>query len=574
MSLELLEGFTPADFGLDPSEYPTFRRDPLSGKEVQLDAIEFAAYCDKWVAAGRIPTGIGKMLIAWCVRKLTGLRTCVLTGTKGLQDQYKDKLGRYGACDIRGKSNYTCAQFNNLNCRGGSSMGCRYTLGNGCTYERAKDDAKNEDFIVTNYTYWMTVNDKANGLERSGEDAEFNGPNPIELLILDEGHSAVDKLSDYLGFKLSEGDIKNYADPRTLGDNLKDWKQLAKDALEDLTAEIRTTGMELAHLGQRATHGQVRVLHDLEERMQKFERIVSMGYSRGDEWVLEAKIGTRWGRQWSFDVVWPGQYASQYLFCGVPKVVVMSATLNKKDLGLLGLGQDKVEFREWRRIFPAQNCPVYYCPAVYRNDEGKDVGIRVVHKTPEDHKRAWVRHMDDMIESRLDRRIVMITSSYKYQEYIMEHSRFGRYMMGNKGDSESGSAMDNFERFIESDPPVILCSPSFGTGWDFSFDRCEFLILTKVPLRVPGGASKVMAARLARDAEYGDNETMRDVVQVAGRPQRDERDTAEVVIADASWAWFGFKNAHLAPTGFVKDIRKVNKLPAAPKSIKSKRGER
>lgn len=568
--LEFLEGYTPADFGLDLNEYPRFRTDPLNDREVQLEAIEFMVYCEKWVAAGRIPTGVGKMLIAYCVHKITGLRTAALTSTKGLQDQYKGKLEKYGACDIRGRSNYDCGQFNNLKCRGGASMGCRYTMGNGCEYEMAKDNAKNEPFVVTNYKYWMTVNDKANGLERTGEDAEFNGRNPIELLILDEGHAAVSQLSDYIGFSLTENDVRPYCEPRSMGESWKDWKTMASDAHQELCDEIVTTQQELGHLGSRATQANVRVLHDLEEKLLKFERLIGLN---PDDWVLQEQKGTRWGRQWDFDVIKPGQYARNYLFCGVPKVVIMSATLNKKDLGLLWLGQDDYEFREWRRIFPVQNCPIYYCPATYENDEGKQTAIKVVQSTTAEHKKAWVRHMDAMIESRLDRRIVLITSSYKYAEYLIEHSRFSQYMLFNKQGGEGGSAADKFEEFINTEPPVILCSPSFGTGWDFSFDRCEFLILTKVPLRVPGGASKVMAARLERDPEYGDNETMRDVVQICGRPQRDEKDTGEVVIADGSWGWFGYKNAHLAPTGFVKDVQKVAKLPPAPKSIKARKGK-
>src|SRR5262245_37402315 len=177
--IDMLEGYKPSDFGLDASEYPEFRRDPLNDREVQLEAIEFAAYCEKRVAAARIPTGIGKMLVAWCLHKVTGLRTCVLTGTKGLQDQYQEKLSKYGLVDIRGRSNYGCGYFPNLNCRGGASMGCPYVGGGGCAYEIAKYDAKEAECLSTNYTYWMTVNDRANGLERSGEDAEINGSNPI-----------------------------------------------------------------------------------------------------------------------------------------------------------------------------------------------------------------------------------------------------------------------------------------------------------------------------------------------------------------------------------------------------------
>src|SRR5262245_9573216 len=231
MSLEILNGYKPSDCGLDPKDYPTFRTDPLSGREVQLEAIEFGVYCDRWLAAGRIPTGVGKMVVAWCLHKLTGLRTAILTGTKGLQDQYQEKLGGYGLVDSRGRSNYTCQEFTSLNCRAGYSMGCRYRNGGGCTYEGFRDIARNAGCTSTNYKYWMTLNDKANGLERTAEDAQILGSNPIELLVLDEAHHAASQLADYLGFRLKEPDISAYVDTKMMGEDLGDWQRLAVDAI-------------------------------------------------------------------------------------------------------------------------------------------------------------------------------------------------------------------------------------------------------------------------------------------------------------------------------------------------------
>jgi len=107
-------------------------------------------------------------------------------------------------------------------------MGCPLITangGDGCTYEMKRDDAKNAMFTVTNYTYWLTANDKGSGLGK------------VDLLIMDEGHTAVDAVSDYLGFKLYEDDIKNYADPKLMTDSYADWHELANEAMQDLDAE-------------------------------------------------------------------------------------------------------------------------------------------------------------------------------------------------------------------------------------------------------------------------------------------------------------------------------------------------
>lgn len=559
-TLSILDGYKPSDFGLDADVYPEYRKDPVTGQEVQLEVIEFAAYCEKRFACASAPVGIGKMLIAITLAKLTGLRTCIVVPYKGLERQYLDELGAH-VVGIRGRANYQCGDYANLDCRGGLSMGCRYASGNGCEYERKVHDAREAQVLVTNYDYWLNKNAHGGGLKRKDEEAELFGDNPIELLILDEGDESADKLSEYLACRIYENEIKRWIDPRELGDKIETWKAFVKAHAGELDAEIRTAGMELAHLGRKATAQQVAVLHGLEKLKDKFERIAGIQ----DDWVLEERVGTKWGRMWAFDVIWPGRYAEAHLFLGVPKVVIMSGTLTPKDLSLIGVAKEQYEYRQWPSIFPIAKQPTYLCPARKTGADGKQVSIRIDKNTTEADKQLWIEHMDAFIEARLDRKGLILATSYDYAKYIMEHSRWSEHMVGNTNDPDSDNAQDMFDKFCEMNAPKIMVSPSFGRGWNFSYKRAEYIIIPKCPF-IPM-FSKVMKARLERDKAYGDLLAMKKVEQGNGRPKRAPDDRAETILMDGHFDYFLYKNKYLAQEWFVSSVRKVMQLPKAPAKL-------
>lgn len=560
--LTMLEGYKPSDFGLD--EYAAYRTHPDTGAEVQLEVIEFAAYCEKRVAAASAPVGIGKMLIAMTLAKLTGMRTAIVVPFKGLQDQYSTTLARH-LVDIRGRSNYTCGDYGHLNCQGGASMGCRYLYpGSGCTYTVQKDRAKEAGVFVTNYDYWLNINDHVGGLQRNKEDAQWLGENPVELLVLDEGDEAPEKVADYLGVKVRETDIRRWVDPRDMTDSVHQWQSMLTEfkVLEELKAELDTTRMEVAFHGRQVQKKHLDALHELERLLAKFERIAAIQHG---EWVVDAQVGTRYGRQWSFDVVWPGRYVEQYLFCGIPKIVVMSGTLTYKDLAWMGVKKENFEYRQWAKIFPKHTQPTYICPAYKKNAEGKTVAVRIDRKSSDEDKRLWIEHIDRIIESRFDRKILIGTTSYEYQKFILSESRFASYMDYNDADPNSESAAEIAERFYEKSAPRILVSPSFGRGWDFSFDRAEVSIMSKLPFVPMFG--KVMKAREERDKRYGDHVTMKKIEQFDGRNKRAPNDKGECFLVDGHFTYWLGKNKDLAQDWYVSSVRSVLEIPKAPKKL-------
>ena len=149
----------------------------------------------------------------------------------------------------------------------------------------------------------------------------------------------------------------------------------------------------------------------------------------------------------------------------------------------------------------------------------------------------------------------------------MQHSRHADLMEGNTDDPDSDSAAEVAERFYKMSAPRILVSPSFARGWDFSFDRAEYTIISKVPF-VPT-QSKVMEARLERDEKYGDHVSMKKIEQGAGRVMRDVEDRGEVFLVDGHFTYFVKKCAdkNLCQKWFGEACRTVIDIPKAPAKL-------
>lgn len=570
-TLKILENYKPSDFGLDPAIYPEYRKHPVTGQEVQLEVIEFAAYCERRFACASAPVGIGKSLISITLARLTGMRTAIVVPLKGLQKQYVDDFAGQ-LVNIQGRGNYSCGDYANLDCKSGLSMGCRYAGGKGCAYEKAVGDAREAPVLVTNYDYWLAKNAHGGGLERTEEAAEELGENPIELLILDEGDLAAEKVSEYLSCRVYENEIKRWVDPKKLGDRIETWKAFVKSHAGELDKEIQDAGIELAALGRRATKQQVEVLHGLQRLKDKFDRISSIQ----DDWVLEERIGTKWGRMWCFDVIWPGRYTESVLFRGIPKVVIMAGTLVVKDLSLIGVKKGEYEYKQWGSIFPVSRQPTYILPPRKQvggsvgdgggKGEGKGwVNINIDQKTKSEDLRIWIDLIDWIIENRFDRKILIGTTSYDWQRRIMDMSRYRDLMIGNTDDPESDSAQDAAEKFFEMPAPKVLISPSFSRGWNFAFARAEVAILSKCPFVPMQG--KVMRARLEKDKGYGDLLCMKKIEQFNGRIKRAPDDRGEVFLVDGHFTYFLKRAERLAQDWFVQSVRRVVELPKCPPKL-------
>lgn len=483
---------TPQDFGFPP-QFSTYR-------ETQLEAIPWAVLSSHRFRAAAIPVGGGKSLFAETVARHFN-RTAILTVTKGLQKQYSDDFASCGLVRIEGRTNYLCDVADN--CKLGGHLRCSSQRDERCPYVQKYNEAKASSHIVTNYLYWLNVMNKGQGL------GEF------DCLILDESHDAGRALSSFLDFHINENDIERFALPsaRQNGEDLTLWGRWAVRCEVQLRRHLTST---------KSPHHRALEAERMESLLDKLGRLQKL---EDRNWVCELSEGTKYGRFWKFDCVWPGQYG-EMLFQHIPNIVLMSGTLRTKTLGELGIKRDAADFRSWPRVFPPNRSPFYHVKSV-----------AVKYGMPPEHEKLWLEKIDEIIESRYKgRKGIIHTVSYARQRTLLERSRFSRYMVANSNDPDSEDAAKIVEKFRSAPAPAILVSPSFGTGWDFPGFDCEWQILTNIPF--PPMQSKVMKRRKEIDPSYQAAQAAKEMGQALGRGMRREDDRCENFIVDDRIGWF------------------------------------
>lgn len=564
----MLENMSPSDIGL-PNNFAAWR-------PVQDEAIEQAVYSDKRFEVLVLPTGSGKTLTVMTILRILGKRGVILTGTLGLQDQYAKefgddqphlrvlrslnppKLGEFdpnAVCDIRGKANYQCEEHPSRQCDDGARMKCRFAGTLKCSYGSAIHRARGSIIDVTNYKFWMYFNAKGNkfsAIKPMNAKPDWK-TNPVEILVLDEAHLADKELAGFLAIRIYEKEIYEllHVSPPSSEDT-QEWRQLGRDYLKTIELEIQTYSNKIDP--KRPAFAQSHIIDHIRRLDSLHEKLDKLHGMEVKDWVCEEMEPVKSGRRWELHPIWPGAHAERYLFQGIPKVLLVTATGKPKTMSVLGVKSDQYRLREWGRVFPANRCPVYHIP--------QSPMLRINRKTSHQDLLRWVALIDEIISSRLDRKGIIHTVSYKRQEFILAHSRFAHLMYANTSDTYSVRAQDVYTAYRAASSPALLCSPSFSTGWDFPGDSCEYQIIGKVPY--PDIHSKVMKARMARDAQYPSYLAMQELVQASGRGMRSKDDRCETFIADDGISWFMSQNRGLAPKWF--EIRRMAAIPVpAPK---------
>jgi ATP-dependent DNA helicase DinG len=506
---------TPLDFGLPP-KFTAWRSAQWEAISRVLDSPErFVCLC--------APTGFGKTLVGIAAAQMSGRRTVYLTSTKGLQDQIAVADFPDNSTDIRGMQNYRCeipAEFqfpaytrvNDAPCQSGAS--CRLKA-NGCRYFDQYRKAQQADIVVTNYQCWMY--DKKRGGKGLGMDK------PVEMLIMDEAHDSIGEVCSYLSVTLERKDClaagltwpQNGYQQQEWVDWAEYWKDRLEERVEELQAEVQA--------GAGNTYTLLHEIRELRDLARKLAQVADMQ----EEWVIEGKDQDRHDNGTSktvtFDPLWPRRYAESVLFRGVPKVVLVSATVRPKTAELLGVPESELAFEEYGSSFPVERRPVIHVPTVRMN-----------YRTEQDDRQMalWLRMIDLLLDRRADRNGIVHTVSYRRARFLVDNSRHRGRMLVHGTDTRA----ETIERFRRSEPGTVLVSPSVDTGYDFPYAMSEYQIVAKLPWPDTRGA--VMKARTKGDREYGAYLTAQTLQQMTGRVMRAEDDMGETICVDDNISWF------------------------------------
>jgi len=236
---------------------------------------------------------------------------------------------------------------------------------------------------------------------------------------------------------------------------------------------------------------------------------------RSGEWIVTQPAS----RSIRFEVLWPREYCDKLLFRGIPNVVGLSATAPRKTFNYLGLDDDEFDFFELPSSFPIANRPVYVIPFGY-----------VQWNMTADSIRKWINGIDTLFGKHGDGRKVLVdTISYKWQNTLLENSRYSHRMIANRDSKDTARAVEYF-RSPESPDDSILVGPSFSGGYNFPGRACELAIACK--LHFPDMRDPVTKARCDSDPTFKPYEMMQRLQQFAGRLVRSRRDRGMTVIAD------------------------------------------
>lgn len=535
--LTFVGGLTPSDLGL-PSKFADWRPG-------QLKAIDRSLTSSRRFISHAVPTGGGKSVTYISESLYRGCRACILTSTKGLQDQLLEDFSSVGLVSVKGKANFDCQSGRGWTCEEGSNAGCSCftsTLMPTCPYRLQYNAALNSSLVVTNYSYWTAIH-------KYGE-----GMGDFDLLILDEAHDCPDEVCSINTVRLSSHEI--------LGMLRSDWPKQPLYIAGWAGWANRLLGRANDLATKAAAAAKVaRDLPTIREAVRARSLVTKLSTlsSMTGDWVVEPIIKNRNTEDegtdgWLIEPIWPAQFAESTLFRGIKKVVLVSATLSRATLRLLGIAPGTFDHYEYASQFPPERSPVYSIPTVKLNYKSG----------PEDYF-LLIERMDEIIDGRLDRKGIIHTTSYDRALKVMSGSRHAAHMITHS--NRPGDAMRAAHQFRNMDAPAILVSPSMSTGYDFPHDTCEYQIVAKAPY--PDLRSKVMQRRMDVDRQYPAYQMALTLVQACGRGMRSSTDQCETFLLDDAISAIVKRSGDLFPQWWKRLYREVTRVPKAPPPLHS-----
>ena len=223
-------------------------------------------------------------------------------------------------------------------------------------------------------------------------------------------------------------------------------------------------------------------------------------------------------------VLWPSK---------TQKIVLLSATIGKKDVEALGLGRKRVRYMECNHPIKYDRRPVindWVTPVRHNNFEEatieicnylNDSGILEYHKGQKGLIHATYSQADIMKRHLKDSRFIFHTSENKREKY---------------------------QEFMNSDPGEgkVLVASGMYEGLDLPDDLGRWQAITKVPW--PSLGDPATKYKAERDSEWYEWQTLKDMIQACGRICRNPTDFGVSYILDGTFK--GLKESELAPKWF------------------------
>ena len=526
-------------------------RDELDFSEWRLgqdDSIE--SILNHWESSRFVgldaPTGSGKSLTAMTVGKAAnekwGGRTYILVGSRALQDQYARDFSKH-SIDFRGKVNYGCDFLSRLEQDIEQPRPCwdvsrklsqslyetakeRFPVWNddncpvrsSCEYYVRKAETQKENTI--------TVTTFQNYLSLVNHDHRYN---EADTLICDEAHTLDGVMESYASvevtprhwerLKYSESEQNAWLVER----DIDEWKEIIKEWL------VRAVQVydDLQFRREFLQPNEKRTFSWLENFSRKLQLLLNL---RGD---FHIKVD-RDRRSCLFRAYYPSELAPLYIWHTTPRILCMSATLEKQSVQWCLPEGENLEWVNVPSTFPREMSPVdirkplRFKEKFNRKDEADEKKIK-----------RWVQHQDNVLEKAKasNRRVLMLVPAGRHVQYFLEYSRFTEdiiahleYVGLNKQD-----AIDEFKN--RNSWCVLIGAFDLAEGYDFPGDEVEITVLPKLFID-PARFDELIIRRMERDPDYVLRREAQWIAQAVGRGWRSPTDRNHIVITDNTAEWW------------------------------------
>jgi ATP-dependent DNA helicase DinG len=525
----------PTDLGL-PSRFPSFRVYP--GFDQLAVAQDLAAgYAEHRFQMLQAATGSGKSLTSATVAALLArdlaseqdinpnykpFRWLVLTGTKGLQVQYQDD--GLAQCSVVGHRNYPCmprAPFQGMISAedpDDPEFRCMAIPRDTCGYLADTTRARESSGVagvVGNYAHWLSL----------GRYSDPKLLGEFDLLVMDEAHSGGEWLTRAMQIYLSP-----FAIGKVLGINgpyrmpspaacakIEEWNEWFSELAARVEERYQYLAMAKDAPGARRAE---RLSRELTLLMDVSENLELAGLS--EPWVV---IPQDQRPGYVFSPRWGSDFAERFLFRGIPRVLLTSATVTPQHAKQLGISPDAMRFREVPSPFDPRRRPVVYVPTT-----------RVDYRMTDGQRWLLMRRIDQVVEAAIELGAgngLIHSVSYEWAEQIKRESAYSAAILTHRKDStEFQAALERFKAMGRAGQFAVICSPRMVEGVDLPDELCRWQVVVKVP--TPNSQEPLEAAR-NKDKDYRNLVVAMKITQMVGRPVRGIGDFATTVIFDDHW---------------------------------------
>lgn len=489
-------------------DYIDNRFKPRDGQIDLLNWVE--ANWDKYdVFLIEASVSFGKSLISQTISKYAskfGFSSAILCPSNILLNQYTETFSTIPS--LKGLSKYMCKKHKDMTCFD-VNMAYDHRCKD-CQYTKDKLACSTAQTSIYNY-YSFFVNQTVK-----------------DVLVIDEAHNVFSMLQEMSSISFWKHKEDHYGSMKDVNDFIK-FLEYKRDYLISKTSNFKGKKSELARLKNQLR--KIWMIYDnITLSPNEFSFAIEMKPYKGELKECASICPL------SMDNV-----PSRLFNKRVKKIFLMSATIYKDEINLIGLRGRRVGIYHGESPIPKENRPFIYIPVTKVSYETEDQAVVMIADAINN---LLVLHQEE-------KGIIHLT--YGFAQKLKKHLR-----IDEKGDRtryryfDKDTKQATYEEFIKSDKPLILLAAGLSEGISLDYNLSRFQVICKVVYPSLGDAH--INNLMKQNGNYYRWITMRTIIQQTGRVCRTPTDYGVTYMLDSSFAGLYGKTVDFLPKWFKESI--------------------